>query len=324
VLDQAKRLPGVTGVAYTSFLPIIHPGGVWPVEVDSHPQDPASRQTASARFVTPGFFSVMGIPLLQGRDIADYDRQDTLAVALVSKSFVQRYWPNQNAIGQRFHFGNMDRVVAGVVGDVRVRGLERSSEPQVYMPPPQLGNMSTWYAPKDLAVRATGNVAALAPALTRIVHEADPEQPVSDVRMFSEVMESQTASRRMIVTALGAFALIAFLLAAIGIHGLLSSVVGSRTQEIGVRMALGATPADVLGMIMRDGCALAVAGIVAGIGLAYAAGKELQSLLAGLRPTDLATYGAAIGLCLMMTLIGSLLPALRAVRIDPTEAIRIE
>ena len=192
------------------------------------------------------------------------------------------------------------------------------------MPYKQHRNMSTYYAPKDLVVRGNSSVANLAPALRRIIHEADPAQPVASVRMLPDIVDSSTAPRRVQVDVLGAFAAIAFLLAAIGIHGVLAFAVSNRTQEIGVRMALGAGSGDILSMILGEGTVLAVAGLGIGVALAYAAGRWLQSLLAGVAPGDAGTFAAAIGLCLFMTLIGSLAPAVRAVRIDPVTAIRSE
>jgi predicted permease len=300
-------------------------GGVLAVEVAGQPQDPTARQTASMRFVTPGFFAVMGIPLLAGRDIERGDKKGARFVAVVSESFVWRYWPHDNPIGRHFNFGNLDRTVIGVVGDVRVRGLERTSEPQVYLPYQQFQDISPFYVPKSLAVRAaSGDARTLAPALRRIVREADPQLPISDVRMMSDIVVGETASRRVEAIMLSAFAAIAFLLAAIGIHGLLSFAVSSRTQEIGVRMALGARAGDILTMILRDGLMLALAGIAIGTGLAYGAGIGLRSLLAGVRPGDLQTFAAAITLCLLMTLAGSLIPAIQAVRIDAAAAVRPE
>lgn len=325
VLSEASRLPGVTGAAYISFLPVVHGGGIWPVEVEGHPEDYALRQTASLRFVSPGFFSVMGIPVLMGRDVGGLDTPNSLFVAVVSDSFVRKYWPGENPLGRRFDFGNHQRTIVGVVGDIRVRGLERSSEPQVYMPYRQHNeNVSTWYAPKDLVVRASGNTAALAPALRRIIREADPQQPISSVRMFADIIEAETAPRQVQASVLGAFALVAFLLAAIGIHGLLSFAVSNRTQEIGVRIALGAQRSDILGMVMRDGIVLAAIGIIVGVAFAYGAGRQLQSLLAGVHPGDAPTFLSAVVFCLVMTMAGSLIPALRAVRVDPTTAIRTE
>jgi putative ABC transport system permease protein len=244
---------------------------------------------------------------------------------VVSESFVRRYWPNEDPLGRRINFGNAERIVIGVVGNVRVRGLEQSSEPQVYLAYRQFPHdVSVWYVPKDLVIHTSGSAESLAPALRQIIRKADPEMPVSDVRMLEEIVTAETASRRVQLSALGAFALIAFLLAAIGIHGLLSFSVNSRTQEIGVRMALGATSGQILRMILRDGVILAAIGIILGVIAGYAAGSGLQALLAGVRPGDAASFLSAVALCLVMTLAGSLLPAWRAVRIDPTVAIRTE
>jgi predicted permease len=324
VLDAARQLPGVTGAAYTSFLPMVNRGGIWPVEIEGRPQDVTQRSTASLRFVTPGFFPAMGIPLLQGRDIAERDTNESPYVAIVSQSFVRRYWTGENPLGRHIDFGNHNRLVIGVVGDIRVRGLERQSEPQVYLSWQQPDDVSPWYAPKDLVVRSGAGTGELVPALRRIIHEADPGQPVSDVRPLTEIVHAETASRRVQLGVLGAFGLTAFLLAAVGIHGLLSFTVSSRTQEIGVRIALGAQRSDIMRMTLRDGFQLAAIGIVIGAALAYGAGRLLASLLAGVQPDDLATFAAACLLALLMTLAGSFLPALRAVRVDPATALRAE
>jgi predicted permease len=324
VLSEARSLPGVTGAAYISFLPMVMRGGIWPVDIKSRPQDEANRQTVSIRYVTPGFFSAMGIPLRMGRDVAESDTRESSPVALVSDSFVKRYWPSEDPVGRQINVANFDRTVIGVVGEIRVRGLERNSEPQVYLSYKQAERVHPFYAPKDLVVRSAGDPAALAPALRRIIKEADPAQPVSDVRLMNEIVEGETATRTVQVRVLGAFALVAFLLAAIGIHGLLAFAVSSRSQEIGVRMALGARPGDILSMILREGLLLAAVGIVIGAGLAYGAGRAMQSLLAGVGPADFETFSAAVVLALVMTLAGSLLPAMRAVRIDPLNALRAD
>ncbi len=324
VLDGAQRLPGVTAAAYISFLPIVHGGGIWPVEIAGHPEDIARRRTASLRFVTPGFFDALRIPLVMGRDVRESDSHKAPFVAIVSQSFVRRYWPDENPLGRHINFGNHDRVIVGVVGNVRVRGLERASEPQVYLSWQQTDDVSPWYAPKDLVVRAVGDADSLIPAVRRLIREADPNLPVSDVRLLTDIVAGETESRRVQLAVLGVFGAVAFLLAAVGIHSLLAFAVSQRTQEIGVRMALGAQRSDILGMTLRDGFQLAVVGIAAGVPAAYGAGKLLESLLAGVKPHDAASFAAAAALAMVMTLAGSLTPAIRAVRVDPTKAIRAE
>jgi putative ABC transport system permease protein len=160
--------------------------------------------------------------------------------------------------------------------------------------------------------------------MRRIIQSADREQPISDVQTLEQIVELKTASRTVQVRVLGAFAAIAFLLAAIGIHGLLSFAVSQRNREIGVRMALGAASGDILRMVLRQGVWVALAGVLPGLALAYVAARLMQALLAGIQPGDVPTFLSAAGLCLLMTLVGSFLPALRAVRIDPMTAIRTE
>jgi putative ABC transport system permease protein len=322
VLGEVQRLPGVAAAAYTSFLPMAMQGGIWPVGIVGRPQDLAERRTASLRFVTPGFFAALRIPLVAGRDVRESDAANAPYVALVSESFVRRYWPRENPLGRRIDFGNHEREVVGVVGDIRVRGPERTSEPQVYLSWRQPDGVSTWYAPKDLVVRTSGDAAALAPAMRRIIREADASQPVSDVQTMRAVVDAETGSRRVQVYVLGAFAAMAFLLAAAGIHSLLAFAVSTRTQEIGIRMALGARPGAVAGMLLRDGARLAAIGVTAGCAAGYGAGRLLESVLAGVRPDDPAVFASAGLVAAAMVMLGSLWPAVRALRVDPATAIR--
>jgi predicted permease len=267
----------------------------------------------------------MRIPLRAGRDVQDGDTLDRLRVAVVSAAFAQRYWPNRNPLGRQFKMAFEDHTVVGVVGDIRVRGMESDSEPQVYFPYRQVQDgWFQFYTPKDLVVRSQGNVAALLPQIQRIVRAADAEQPVSNVRTLAEIVESSTASRAVEVRVLGAFAAIAFLLAAIGIHGVLAFAVSNRAREIGVRMALGAQRGDIVRMVVLRGALLAVAGVAPGVALAWYAGKTMEALLAGVKPYDGATFLAATGLTLAMTILGCLLPAWRAARLDPMTAMRLE
>jgi len=332
VLAEVRALPGVTAAAYASGLPMAWRGGIWPVAVDGQiraEEGPRQgSQVASLRFVTPEYFAAMGIPLRRGRDVASADTLDRPLAAVVSESFVRRHWPRQpeqDPLGRRLRVAFHDRVVVGVAGDVRVRGLERPSEPQVYLPYRQMPDGELfYYAPKDLVVRAAVRPETLLPPIRRILRAADPEQPVSDVRTMEEIVAGETSSRATQVRVLGAFAAIAALLAGIGIHGLLSFVVSQRAREIGVRRALGARSADILTAVLRRGVLTAAAGVIPGLLLAYAAGRAMQALLAGVQPTDPTTFAAAAFLCLLMTVSGCIVPALRAVRVDPMTVVRAE
>jgi putative ABC transport system permease protein len=211
----------------------------------------------------------------------------------------------------------------GVVGDIRVRGLERESEPQVYLANQQVDDGSIiGYVPKDLAIRSTSRPEALLPAIREIIRQADPALPISNVRTLEEIVADGTASRAVQARVLAAFAAIAFLLASVGIHGLLSFAVSNRRHEFAVRMALGAQSEAIVRMVMRQGVLLALAGVLPGIFLAYSAGKAMQSLLAGVEPSDATTFSAAVTLCVIMTLAGSLMPVLKAVKVAPASVFR--
>jgi predicted permease len=325
ILAEVKQLPGVDAAAYISFLPMVMTGGIWPVDVGEHVAERSEGHTASLRFVSPQFFETMKIPLRRGRDVEESDTADRQYVAVVSQSFVDRYWPGQDALGRHFQMGLHDRMVVGVVGDIKVRGMERSSEPQAYFPYRQVPDDSLFhYAPKDLVVRSSGALGPLAAQIGRLVRAADPEQPVSDVRTLADIVDDNTGARAVQVRVLGAFAAVAFLLAAVGIHGVLAFAVSSRLQEFGVRMALGAQRGNIVGMVLRQAAVLAGCGLAAGIVLALAAGNALQSLLAGVTPRDAITFAAAVTLCGLMTLLGSLVPAWRAAKVDPMTAMRSE
>jgi ABC-type antimicrobial peptide transport system permease subunit len=217
------------------------------------------------------------------------------------------------------------RTVVGVVGDIRVRGLERESEPQVYMPASQQRDgQQAFYAPKDLVIRSTVPPTTLIPAVRSIIKKADPQLPITGLQTLEDVISLETAPRVVQLRVLGAFAAVAFLLAAIGIHGLLAFTVSARSREIGVRIALGARPRDILGMVLGRSALLAGLGVTIGVAVAYAAGRSMQSLLAGVDPANVTVFAAAVLLSLIMTIAGSLMPAWRAVRVDPLTATRAD
>ena len=325
VLTNVRTLPGVQSAAFISGLPMIVTGLITGIEVPGEDVRSTRNNLVSHRWVTSQYFKTMGIPLQRGRDIADTDRGDRQWVAVVSTSFAERYWPGQDPIGKTFRHLDKDRIVIGVVANVKVRGLERNSEPQIYLPAVQtLDRMPDAFDPRDLVIRHSGQSEALVSAVRQIVHQADPDQPISDVRPMDDVLAGDTASRRAQLEVLSVLAAVAILLSGVGIYGLLAYMVSQRKQEIGVRLALGADPARVGRMIFADGMRLALIAIVPGVLGAYAAARGMNALLFGIAPGDPATFASGVGVALMMTFAGSVVPALRAIRVTPMSVLRAE
>jgi predicted permease len=325
VLRDVRALPGVQSAAYVTGLPMRMTGGMWGVEIpgENNTRDPA--KIASLRLVTPQFFATLGIPLRDGRDVAETDTRESPFVAVVSESFVRQYWPNESPVGKRFTFALNERTIVGVVGDIRVRGLETESEPQVYLPSRQVADSSLIsYPPKELVVRSTSPSATLLPAVRRIISAVDPEQPISNVRTLAEIVSDETASRVTQLRLLAMLSLIALLIAGVGIHGLLTFTVSQRSQELGVRRALGEQASSTVRRVLREGLVLAGAGVGIGAGLAYLSARAMSALLAGIQPADPATFAAALALCFLTAIVGCVRPAIRAARIDPIASLRGE
>ena len=324
VLGETRSLPGVVSVGYTTGLPLVLGAGIMQITVPGVVDDPVQTPRASIRFVTPDYFATMGIPLRSGRFVDGRDTATTAPAAVISEALARRLWPGENPIGRQLVIYQDKRTVVGVAGDIVVRGLERTSEPQIYMSPEQLAPFGIFYAPRDLVVRASGDAMALAPVIRKIIHDADSEQPITNLQLFDDVIAQQTASRRDQLLVLGLFAAVAFLLAAVGIHGLLSYTVQSRTQEVGVRIALGAAPSLIVYMFLKQGVVLGVMGVVVAMPLAYAAGRAMSALLFGLSAADPSVYLIASAVAVTMTIVSSVMPAVRAASIDPAITIRSE
>ncbi len=325
VLAELRALPGVQNAAVTSFRPMgDFRGGIWPVRLPGETRD----TQACSRFITPGYFQAMGIPLLRGRDLLPSDGAGSLPVAVVSESFVAEHWPGESGVGRVFEvkIGNRKFTIVGVVAHVRVRGFEMQSEPQMYLASAQmLDRWFEWFTPKDFIVGSSlADPRTLLPAVRKIVAAADPVQPISDVQTFDEILEADTAARRVQLWIIGAFAVAAFLLAGVGIHGLLSFGVTQRTPEIGLRRALGARTAQIAAMVFGEALALSGLGAVAGLALAYAVARSMEAFLAGVPAADGLTMAASAGVALLMTLGGTLAPAWRAMRVDPAISLRTE
>ncbi|HEY6352693.1 MAG TPA: ABC transporter permease [Candidatus Angelobacter sp.] len=325
ILSKTRSLPGVESAAYTSFIPMVFGGGIFPVTTLETRASGETAVQSSIRYVTPDFFTTLGIPIVQGRGINDHDTSTAPFVAVVSESLARNLWPGQNPLDHPVNVTFHDRKVIGVVRDIAVRGLEQASEPQIYLSSQQVADGELpFFVPKDLVVRVTHNPDAIVPAIRRIIHEADPELPVSNVQMVKDIVYSQTASRRAQLRVLGAFGVVAFLLAAIGIYGLLSFAVSVRTPEVGLRLALGAKPGKILNMFLRKGMVLSCAGVAIALPLSYFAARGMSALLFGVQPGDPLVYVAAALLAVGLALGGSFIPALRAARVNPAITVRAE
>jgi len=325
VLADVRTIPGVSAAAYTSGLPMILTGGITGVEVPGAEVRSSRTEGVSWRLITPQFFQVLGVPVRRGRGLEEADGPGRPLVVVVSESFVQRYWPGRNPIGLSFKVRGADRSVVGVVRDIKVRGLERTNEPQVYLPAYQvLSDVPGLYSPKDLVIKSAGHGTDLLPTVRAIVRRADPEQPISDVRMLTEVVTRETEGRKAQLGILLVLAGVALVLTAIGIQGLLAFLVTQRAQEIGVRLALGADPGRVAAMIVGEAGRWTAVGSVAGVLIAYAAARGMSALLFGLSPKDPVSFAAGLAVVVLVTLAGTIAPAYRAVRISPLIALRSE
>lgn len=325
VLREVRALPGVSSAGFTTSLPMVLTGGIARVTLPGQEVRPDGQYAVSRRYISPQFFSAMGIPLLRGRDFLDTDIAAADRVAVVSESFAKRYWPESDPLGRAFLFRDEEWRVIGVVGNVKVRGLEREAEPQLYLPGSTVPETPfTFYDPKDLVIRVAGDELAILPAVREIVRKADPEQPISDIQTLSDLLGAQVAPRRAQVQVLGALALIALLLVGVGINGLLAYTVAQQQPEIGVRLALGAEPGQIARKVLFEGLSIVACGLLPGLLIALWAARSLQALLFGVPSADPLTIGITVTLCLAMSVTGALLPALRAVRVSPMSVMRTE
>ncbi len=322
VLNRVRAQHGVREAAFVTSLPL--GGGVslmYSVGLEGTPtaNPDTSRKWAIYCRVSPDYFRAMGIPLLEGRAFNELDRTGSPPVVVVSRTMARRFWPGQDPIGKRITmFGPPQwMTVVGIVGDVRHWGLSEQPDAEMYIPLFQVPPESAF-----LVVHSDGPVTAS--DLRRAVHGVDPSEPVTFVRTVQELISVATAGPRFRAEVLGIFAGLALLLALIGVYGVVSYSVARRTHEIGIRMALGAQGSDVLRLLMRQGIALAGAGLCVGIGGALALTRLLSSLLYGVRPTDPPTFVAASLILTGATLLACYIPARRALKIDPMTALRHE
>jgi putative ABC transport system permease protein len=325
MIDRLRKMPGVTRVAAVNTLPLTGPNN-FPTQREGHPEQ--SIGGMEIRAVTPDYFLTVGTRVLQGRAFTDQDREVGEPVILVSESVARRWWGQATPIGDRIIIGMYQgralgepqtfRVVGVVEDSMRVRRLKDSFAATVYVPAAQWtsGNIN-WVLRGDFSPGFVNE-------LKQAVKEIDPRQRVERVQTMEKLVASNTADSRFDAWLFGVFAGVALALTAIGIYGMLSFTVARRTSEIGTRMALGASPAHVLRLVLNQGARPVAIGLAAGLAGAVALTRELASLLFGVQPNNLASYVATSALVLGIGLLASYLPALRATRIDPLAALRSE
>jgi predicted permease len=324
-VDRLAGSPGVENAAAVFGLPLDSDFSASSSFTRRGEADSANAPTAGIRVVTPGYFDTLRIPLRAGRLFNAHDDPSGAEVVLINEECARRYWPNANPIGQDVHLGvrlvggvrSGQKTIVGIVGDVKFGGLDLTAPPEIYMPYAQ--------HPVDgltIAVRTTGEPAGIVPTARAELAALDPELPLTDTRSMAELVGQSIAGRRFTMVLLGSFAAVAVLLAAIGVYGVLAYVVSQRTQEIGVRLAIGAAPADVVGLFLREGVMLVVLGLAAGLAGAAAAARALTTLLFGVTTTDPITFGGVAGTLALVALLASYVPARRAARVDPVTALR--
>jgi len=325
LLQRVRALPGVKGAALTSnlFLSNTPSSGTFTLE-DRPPFPPSEQIEATTDMVSPGFFETMRVPLVRGRFLDARDRDGGARAIVINETFANRYWPGQDPVGKRMVFGspsprNQWMTIVGVVGDMRRRGLHQGARLETFFSTTQNIGRSM-----QLLVTSDGNPLALAPSVRSEIRALDPSGPVTAVSTVDAEIGESLAIRRFQAWLLALFSMLAVLLAAVGIFGLMAQVVARRTPEIGLRMALGASPWDVLALVIRQGALLAGAGTIVGIGGAFALARGLRSLLFGVGATDPISYAGAAAVMGLSVLLACGLPAWRAARVDPTVALRRE
>jgi len=325
-LARLSTLPGVTAAGATNMIPLDGNGTDRLIDIEGYvPRDSSDMPDAQNRQATPGWFAAMGIPLVRGRLIEGSDDAKAQRVVVVNEAFAKRFFANGDAIGKRLRLGKLTAdfpwaTIVGVVGDVRGFALEEPPLPTMYWPVAQIRATPSL----AIVVRTDSDPAALAPAVRDAIREIDQTQPVYDMQPLDQLVAKSLGQRRFTLTLMVLFGVIALVLSAIGIYGVMAFAVTQRTQEIGIRMALGARAIDVLKMVVGSGMFLALIGVAVGLIGAFALTRLMASLLFGVSPTDLVTFGLVTTGLLIVALLACYIPARRATKVDPLVALRYE
>ncbi len=319
LLVKVDQIPGIQSAGLSDVLPLGEQNDREYFTIENRPLPPGQELVADFRRISPAYLSTMGIPLLRGRTLSARDVRDAPPVILIDETLAHQCWPHQNPLGQRMRLWGEFREVVGVVGQVHHYGLEKQPQPTIYAPYEQMTDKAM-----ALAVRTTMDTAAVVKAVKQAVWSVDRGQPVFQIRSMDDYISLSETAPRVSTVLLLVFAGISMLLAALGIHGVISYGVAARTREFGIRIALGSTPGQVKALVIRNGLKTAIIGLLAGMAGAAALASALRTLLYGVAPLDPAVMAAVAGLLLTVALVANYIPARRATRIDPMEALHQE
>ena len=322
LLEKAAAVPGVSAVAAAGVFPLDKsPAFNNQFDIEGQQGNSAAKPSAELNVVSPGYLQVLGIPLLSGRNFDRRDRPDSTKVALLNQSIALRRWHNQDPVGRRISFDNGKTwtEIIGVIGDVHEHGLDQPANDLIYLPFAQYPQNGP-----ALMARTQGDPMAVARAVVQRLYEVDPNQPAGRIQSLEQYRADSIAAPRLTANLLGLFALLALAIAAAGIGGVMALAVSQRTHEIGVRMAIGARPAEIVRMILSQGMGLALVGVVIGVAVAFALTRAVKTFLFGVTPNDPATFLSVAAVLAAAALAACYLPARRAAQVDPLRALRTE
>ena len=325
VIDRVKSLPGIDAAGVASHMPFVFTEE-WPITVESAANTGAQTQSIDTRTVSADYFTTMQIPVVGGHVFSTEDGPQAPPVVLVNQAMADRYWSSQEPLGKRIKIGNIDSkspwfTVKGVVKDSAQSALDQGTRPEIYF---ALGQMAGRYRRMNLAVRTSVDPKSTLAAIQSAIREVDKDQPVYQVQTIEELIRDSVSTRRFALTILILFAVLALVLAVSGIYGVISYSVSQRTQEIGIRMALGAEGRDVLRLVLGQFMRLTAVGVALGLVGAYALTRLMTSLLFGVTPTDITTFVLVPIVLSLVAVVACLIPARRATRVNPLVALRYE